>query len=229
LAVVELEVLFSAERFTAGDGQSVVRRGRGPQPHEGAYILTKNVGTYAPPALMGSQPRRGGLAKPRPTAWERQWFSELSPEGATYGMRAYHAPSGLEVGNELSSYPYHPGRWPGFARPPLRGCGLQVEISFELETPGQHTFRILHNTGDSAPPAVESAFSPLQRLHRKEAPRETEPGQARTGEIAWGLAVVKLAVLLLEWRVRAPHGSTGLSGQHRPVPSEHRRLQKAGV
>ena len=121
LAVVELEVLFSAERFTAGDGQSVVRRGRGPQPHEGAYILTKNVGTYAPPALMGSQPRRGGLAKPRPTAWERQWFSELSPEGATYGMRAYHAPSGLEVGNELSSYPYHPGRWPGFARPPLRG------------------------------------------------------------------------------------------------------------
>jgi hypothetical protein len=38
----------------------------------------------------------------------------------------------------------------GFARPPLRGCGLQVEISFELETPGQHTFRTLHNTRDSA-------------------------------------------------------------------------------
>ena len=38
----------------------------------------------------------------------------------------------------------------GFASPPLRGCGLQVEISFELETPGQHTFRTLHNIGDSA-------------------------------------------------------------------------------
>jgi len=45
--------------------------------------------------------------------------------------------------------------------------------------------------------ALESAFSPLQRLHRKEAPGETEPGQARAGEFAWGLAVVKLAVLLL--------------------------------
>jgi hypothetical protein len=33
---------------------------------------------------------------------------------------------------------------------PLRGCGLQVEISFELETSGQHTFRTLHNTRDSA-------------------------------------------------------------------------------
>jgi len=85
----------------------------------------------------------------------------------------------------------------GFARPPLRGCGLQVEISFELQTPGQHTFRTRHNTGDSALPGLESAFSPLQRLHRKEAPTETEPGQARAGEFPWGLAVVKLAVLLL--------------------------------
>jgi hypothetical protein len=81
----------------------------------------------------------------------------------------------------------------------------------------------------AALPALESAFSPLPRLHRKEAPRETEPGQARAGEFAWGLAAVKLAVLLLEWRVRAPHASTALSGRHRPVPSEHRGLQKAGV
>jgi hypothetical protein len=30
LAMVELEVLFPEGRFTAGDGQSAVRRGRGP-------------------------------------------------------------------------------------------------------------------------------------------------------------------------------------------------------
>ena len=35
LAVVELEVLLPDGRFTAGDGQSAVRTGRGPQPHEG--------------------------------------------------------------------------------------------------------------------------------------------------------------------------------------------------
>ncbi len=32
LAVVELEVLFPEGRFTAGHGQSAVRRGRGPKP-----------------------------------------------------------------------------------------------------------------------------------------------------------------------------------------------------
>jgi hypothetical protein len=41
---------------------------------------------------------------------------------------------------------------------------------------------------------MESAFSPLQRLHQKEAPGETEPGQGRAGKFAWGLPVVKLAV-----------------------------------
>jgi hypothetical protein len=30
----------------------------------------------------------------------------------------------------------------GFARPLLRGCGLQAETGFDLETPGQHTTRI---------------------------------------------------------------------------------------
>jgi hypothetical protein len=44
-------------------------------------------------------------------------------------------------------------------------------------------------------PALKSASSRLQRLHRKQAPGENEPGQARAGEFAWGLAVVKLAVL----------------------------------
>jgi len=34
-AVVELEVLFPAGRFTAGHGQSAVRRRRGPQPRDG--------------------------------------------------------------------------------------------------------------------------------------------------------------------------------------------------
>jgi len=35
LAAVELEVLFPEGRFTAGHPQSAVRRGRGPEPHEG--------------------------------------------------------------------------------------------------------------------------------------------------------------------------------------------------
>jgi hypothetical protein len=60
-----------------------------------------------------SEPRRGGLAKPGPTAWERRRSSRSSPEGATYEMRIYHAPSGLDAGNEIRSYGFHPGRWPG--------------------------------------------------------------------------------------------------------------------
>jgi hypothetical protein len=28
-------------------------------------------------------------------------------------LRGYHAPSGLEAGDEKSSYLIHPGRWPG--------------------------------------------------------------------------------------------------------------------
>ena len=63
--------------------------------------------------VCNSQPRRGGLAKPRPSAWGRGRFSESSPEGATYGIRSYRAPPGLEVGNEIASYRFHPGRWPG--------------------------------------------------------------------------------------------------------------------
>ena len=70
--MVELEVLFSAERFTAGDGQSVVRRGRGPQPHEGAYILTKNVGTYAPPAKPASPHDRNFRSSTLPTVEQGQ-------------------------------------------------------------------------------------------------------------------------------------------------------------
>ena len=50
LAVVELEVLFSEGRFTAGDGQSAVRRGGGLSRTRGAYFPTKIVATYSPPA-----------------------------------------------------------------------------------------------------------------------------------------------------------------------------------
>jgi hypothetical protein len=51
LAVVELEVLFSARRFAVGYGQSAVRRRPGGlSGTKGAYIPTKTVGTYAPPA-----------------------------------------------------------------------------------------------------------------------------------------------------------------------------------
>jgi len=43
----------------------------------------------------------------------------------------------------------------GFARPPLRGCGLLAETRFELETPGQHTFGTL--------PGREQCLSLLSR------------------------------------------------------------------
>jgi len=42
-----------------------------------------------------SRAQANGLGKER--------FSGSSPEGATYGSRGYHAPSGLEAGNEIFS------------------------------------------------------------------------------------------------------------------------------
>ena len=76
--------------------------------------------------LPASQPRRGTLTKPRPTAWVRRRFSESSPEGASYGRRSYPALSGLEAENGIFSYPSTQAVVLGFVRAPLRGCGLHA-------------------------------------------------------------------------------------------------------
>jgi len=56
-------------------------------------------------------------------------FSESSPEGATYGLRSYHAPSGLEAEMKCPFIPSTQAVGLGFVRPPLRGCGLQAGTS----------------------------------------------------------------------------------------------------
>jgi hypothetical protein len=48
-------------------------------------------------------------------------FSEVSPERATYGIRGYHAPSGLEPGMNYPLTTSTQAVGLGFARPPLRG------------------------------------------------------------------------------------------------------------
>jgi hypothetical protein len=66
LAVVELVVLFPEGRFTAGDGQSTVRSGRGLSRARGAYITTKNVGTHDAPAKVRlSRVRISGCSRRR--------------------------------------------------------------------------------------------------------------------------------------------------------------------
>jgi hypothetical protein len=56
-----------------------------------------------------------------------------------------------------------------------------------------------------------------------------QPGKARAGEFPWGLAVVKLEILLPTRRIRPAYGPAGLSRGLEPVPSGHRRPHKAGV
>ena len=85
------------------------------------------------------EPRRGALTKPRPTAWVRRRCSSSSPGGATYGMRSYHALSGLESKMEYSHSPSTQAVSLGFVRAPLRGCGPQAGTSYELKTLGQPT------------------------------------------------------------------------------------------
>ena len=70
---------------------------------------------------------KGQPSKAQANGLGEEGVPESSLEGATYGLRSYYALSGLEAGKGQLSTPSTQAVGLGFARPPLRGCGLQIE------------------------------------------------------------------------------------------------------
>ena len=91
---------------------------------------------------------KGRPSKAQANGLGREGVPESSPEVATHGLRSYYAPAGLEAGKgTVSLTPSTQGVGLGFARPPLRGWGLQAETRFERGTLGQRSPWTLPNQG----------------------------------------------------------------------------------
>jgi hypothetical protein len=145
---------------------------------------------------MGQRPGRDSgspswALKGRPTE-----CAPITPlQGLGSGMNSPLTPTTQALGPALLGRPFG-----------TVGCRWRSVLNFRHRA----NTHLGHRTTPGTLRALESPFSPLQRLHRKEAPGETELGQARAGEFAWGLAVVNLAVLLtcpcsawIDWTARA--------------------------
>ena len=107
-------------------------------------------------------------------------------------------------------------------------------LSVACRSTSAGTARGSFNSSPAAPIVGRRFSTPsVFGLHGRETPGETElhaqqPGQARPGEFPWGLAVIKLEVLLLAGCVNPAHGPIAMSRPLVQVPSGNRRPQTAG-